>query len=294
MASGSSSERPNASARSWWTCAVAAPSRSASPAKSPPASAARASFGRVQVAHAGRGQRPAVRGRAEVPGQDGEHRGRAVHPGLDPAVGLGDVRRAQLGQGRGHLQVRVRSRGDPAEHLEDGRLAEHQAGVALLAGEHQAVQTGFVPRTPRIPKNLGPGDPAEPQHADGPVIDDRVEQRPGQRRVVQAVIDLQALVRADPRVPQPGREPRARADEQLVAIRGRAVRDGDEQVPQARVAGMISVSATTARSWTVRPLPANHRCLTSHVASVSSKVMSAYHIPLAGPGKHAPADLRAA
>src|SRR6516162_3293798 len=50
---------------------------------------------------------------------------------------------------------------------------------------------------------------------------------------------------------------------------------------------MISVSATTARSCTVRPLPANHRCLTSHVASVSSKVMSAYHIPVAGPGKHA-------
>src|SRR6478672_777405 len=57
---------------------------------------------------------------------------------------------------------------------------------------------------------------------------------------------------------------------------------------------MISVSATIARSWTVRPLPANHRCLTSHVASVSSKVMSAYHIPVAGPGKHAQADFRAA
>src|SRR4029077_20273515 len=57
--------------------------------------------------------------------------------------------------------------------------------------------------------------------------------------------------------------------------------------------GMISVSATTARSWTVRPLPANHRCLTSHVASVSSKVMSAYHIPVADPGKHAQADFRA-
>src|SRR4051794_103870 len=42
---------------------------------------------------------------------------------------------------------------------------------------------------------------------------------------------------------------------------------------------MISVSATTARSWTVRPLPANHRCLTSQVASVSSKVMSVYHTP---------------
>src|SRR5712692_4319838 len=52
---------------------------------------------------------------------------------------------------------------------------------------------------------------------------------------------------------------------------------------------MISVSATTARSWTVRPLPANHLCLTSHAASVSSKVMSAFPIPLAGPGKHAPA-----
>src|SRR5260370_25561730 len=52
---------------------------------------------------------------------------------------------------------------------------------------------------------------------------------------------------------------------------------------------MISVSATTARSWTVRHLPANHLCLTSHTASVSSKVMTAYPIPLGGPGKHAPA-----
>src|SRR5580658_6724963 len=50
---------------------------------------------------------------------------------------------------------------------------------------------------------------------------------------------------------------------------------------------MISVSATTARSWTVRPLPANHRCLTSQVASVSSNVMSlASHLPRPGPGKH--------
>src|SRR5260370_14466484 len=57
---------------------------------------------------------------------------------------------------------------------------------------------------------------------------------------------------------------------------------------------MISVSATTARSWTVSPLPANHRCLTSHVASTSSKVMGVYPIPLAGPGKRAPADLWAA
>jgi len=34
--------------------------------------------------------------------------------------------------------------------------------------------------------------------------------------------------------------------------------------------------------------------LTSHVASVSSKVMSAYHIPVADPGKHTQADFRAA
>ena len=38
-------------------------------------------------------------------------------------------------------------RGDPAERLEDGRIAEHQAGVALLPGQHQAVQPG--PGRPR-------------------------------------------------------------------------------------------------------------------------------------------------
>ncbi len=101
---------------------------------------------------------------------------------------LGDMRRAQLGQCRGHLQVRVRPGGDPAEHLEDGGLAEHQAGVALLAGEHQAVQPGLVGGSPG---KIGPGDPAEPQHPHGPVVQDRVKQRPGQRRVVQPVIDLQ-------------------------------------------------------------------------------------------------------
>ena len=239
MASGSSSEVPNASARSWWTCAVATPSRSASPAKSPPASAAvpsahrprGAQSQRVQVTDAGGGQRPAVRGRAQVAGQDGQHRGRAVDPGLGPAVGLRDVRRAELGQRRGDLQVGVGARGDPAEHLEDGRLAEHQAGVALLAGEHQAVQALASPG------QVGPGDPAEPQRADGPVGHDRVQQRPGQVAVVQRVVDRHALVRPDPGVPEPGGQPGAQADEQLVAVGGRAVRDGDQQMPQARITG---------------------------------------------------------
>ena len=248
-ASGSSSEMPNASARSACTCAVATPSRSASPAKSPPAgcrrrpctgppAAAVAAVQRVQVAHAGRGQRPAVGGGAQVAGQDRQHGGRAVDPGLDPAVRLRHVRRAELGQRRGHLQVRVRARRDPAEHLEDGRLAEHQAGVALLAGQHQAVQAALAAGgSPGGPRQVGPGDLAEAQRADGPVGHDRVQQRPGQVAVVQPVVDLPPVLRPDPGVPQPGGQPGAQADEQLVAVGGGAVRDGDDQVPQAGVAG---------------------------------------------------------
>ena len=193
---------------------------------------------RVQVADAGRGQRPAVRGGPQVAGQDGQDRGRALDAGLGPAVRLGDVRRAELGQRRGDLQVRVRARRDPAEHLEDGRFPEHQAGVALLAGQDQAVQAAGRPGgPPGGPRQVGPGELAEAQRADGPVGHDRVKQRPGQVAVVQPVVDLPPVLRPDPDVPEPGGQPGALADEQLVAIGGRAVRDGDQQVPQARVAG---------------------------------------------------------
>ena len=46
------------------------------------------------------------------------------------------------GERGGHLEVRVGTGGEPAEHLEDRLLAEDQAGVALLAAEHQAVEPG--------------------------------------------------------------------------------------------------------------------------------------------------------
>ena len=47
---------------------------------------------------------------------------------------------SRAGQGGGHLQVRVGTGAEPAEHLEDGLLAEHQAGVALLGPDHEVVE----------------------------------------------------------------------------------------------------------------------------------------------------------
>ena len=103
----------------------------------------------VQVAHAGRGERPAVGGRAQVRGRMAEDGGLAVHrwsrSSRAARATCGEPSRAQRG---GHLQVGVGAGRGPAEHLEDGLLAEDQAGVALLGGEHQAVQAGVDQRLP--------------------------------------------------------------------------------------------------------------------------------------------------
>src|ERR1700689_1150185 len=136
-----SSSVPNAAARSAWPGGGAAPSRRASPEKSPPASAARRSGlayrSRTLVAAS---VQPSVASRRyldRIARPGGEPPRLAVRA---PAGRPPPRRRAEAVERGADLEVRVGPGGEPAEDLEDGLLAEDQAGVGLLAGEDEAVQ----------------------------------------------------------------------------------------------------------------------------------------------------------
>ncbi len=109
----------------------------------------------------------------------------AVQPGLDPAQRLRHVRGPAHGQRPGHFQVGVGAGGGAAEHLEDGGLAEHHAGVALLAGQHQALLAGV---------DLGARLVREAQQPGPAAVGDGLQQPPGQVRVVQRVVGHPAVV----------------------------------------------------------------------------------------------------
>jgi hypothetical protein len=183
----------------------------------------------VQVAQADGCQRPAIARPGQVPGQDREQHRVVAVAGLDPAERLGDVSRAAPGQRPVHLEVGVLAGEEPAQHLEDGRLAEDQAGIALLAGQHQAVQAGLDDRA-RLPD--------EAQRADGPLLGEAAEQDLGELRVVQRVICRPVRAgRSDNRVPQGAGKIRTDADQDLVPGGLAAERYGDDQLPQLGVAG---------------------------------------------------------
>ena len=128
----------------------------------------------VQVAQAGGGQRPAVAGR-----RAGTCDRIASRIGSSPPLvsihpnGSATCARAAPGQRAVHLEVRVLAGEEPAQHLQDGRLAEDQAGVALLAGQHQAVQAGVDDRA-RLP--------GEAHRADGPLLGHAAQQDLGRAR----------------------------------------------------------------------------------------------------------------
>ena len=185
---------------------------------------------RGQAPDAGRGQRPAVTGPGQVARQHPEQDRVAVQLGLDPAVGRRHVHRAQPGQGRGHLQVGVRAGEQPAEHLEDGGLAEDHAGVALLGGDHAAAG----PRPERHARLA-----AELQRAGRPLLRHARQQAADQVGIVQGVVDGGAVRQLpDDRVGQPVRDLPPQPDQHLVPGVGRdsGLAHGDDQVPQGRFA----------------------------------------------------------
>ena len=175
-------------------------------------------LGRVEVPHAGRRERPAVRGGPQVAGQDAQDDRGPVQPGLDPAQRLGYVGGTAHGQGPGHLQVRVGARGGPAEHLKDAGFAEHQAGVALLAGQHQAVQAGI---------DLGARLVREAQRPRPAAVGDGLEQQPGQVRVVQRVVGHPPVVgHPDQHMPQVVWHFLPQPEEELVGVHHAALDQG--------------------------------------------------------------------
>jgi len=140
------------------------------------ASAARVPSSVRKVATPGRGQRPSSPRRPAVTGQDGQHRGRAVDNGLTQPKGSAMCDDQKWAKRRGPPRGPGSAWADPADnHLEDGGLANTTAGVALLASEHQAVQAAWI-------SARAPGDRRMPTLRSSTIA---VEQRPGQRRVVQ-------------------------------------------------------------------------------------------------------------
>jgi hypothetical protein len=132
----------------------------------------------------------------------------------------------------GDLEVRVGPGGEPAEDLEDRLLAEDEAAVGLLAGEDEAVEPGLEVRAL---------DLVHPQRADARVARDGGQDRLGQVGVVQRVVrDFAGRAvpdGADAGVLEPLGQLAPQPDEDLVVVHRRAVRDGDDQMAQLRVAG---------------------------------------------------------
>ncbi len=185
----------------------------------------------VEVPQARDRQRPAIARRRQEPGQDGEQRrvAVAVDRGLDPAVRLGHVRRSPPGQRPVHLEVGMLAGKQPAQHLEDRRVAEGQAGVALLAGHHQAVCPAIDDR---------PGLPGEAERADGQLLADAAQQDPGEHGIVQGVVGRPAGAgRPDDGAPQLLGYVLADAGQDLVPGGLAVLEYRDDQVPQPGVTG---------------------------------------------------------
>jgi hypothetical protein len=183
----------------------------------------------VEVAQAGGGQGPAVAGPGQVPGQDREQDLVVAVARLHPPERLGHVRRAAPRQRAGHLEVGILAGEEPAQHLEDGRFAEDQAGVALLAGQHQAVQAGVDDRA-RFPPEL--------HRAGGPLLREAAQQDLGQPGVVQRLVGGAARPgRPHDRVPQPPGHVGPDAGQDLVPGGLPVGGYGNDQVPQLGVAG---------------------------------------------------------
>ncbi len=199
-------------------------------------------------------------------------------------------------QGTRDLQIRVGAGVRPPEHLEDGLLAKDHAGVALLAGEHQAVEPGVDGGV-----RLG----GEAHRPDGLLAGHGLQQPPGQRRVVQRVVGHPRLARlgvarrADHRMHEPVRDRRPQAGQQLVPVGAAGLGDGDDQVVQAGIAlhqhrvgddGEAVDRGALAREPALAGEPARQRFLECHLGSTLSRRPSAslWSTPAHGCRSHSP------
>ena len=168
------------------------------------------------------------------------------------------------------LDVGVDAGGDAAEDLEDRRLLEHHAGVALLGADH--------PRR-RVQRQLGVGLLLEAHAAIGarPTVDQR-QQVLGGRRVVERVVAGALAVGADgrdrrctrrsarcPSAPSPGSAPRCRRCRRRRAAPGRG----------RRAAGSTRRLGRFASS---RLRPAYQRCWGSHSANGRSRRIISFSV----------------
>ena len=137
-----------------------------------------------QVADAGEREVPPVARGAQELLEHGEleRLGTRAAGDLQPAVEGGDVVGAGPGEHLVDGDVRVDPRGDLAEDLEQGVLAEHHRGVGLLAAEQRRVG---------VQVELVPGQPVEHQLAlgDRTAVGDPGRERPEQVRHRVAVVD---------------------------------------------------------------------------------------------------------
>jgi hypothetical protein len=187
-----------------------------------------------EVAHAGERDLPAVARRAE---ELLEHRQVQVL-GLDPAVEVGDVGRARLGEDPVGGDVGVLARRDLAEDLEHRVLAVEHRRVRLLAAEHRAVGVGH---------QVVVAEAHEPERPVAARLQERPEE-PGHRRpVVQRVVGvppavLGLLPPADEGVVEPSLRVGVERERQLVELllpvvvaQGHEVHDDDRLVRSGRV-----------------------------------------------------------
>ncbi len=183
---------------------------------------------RVEPPERLRRQRPAVAGVREELRQHGEQHRLAADVRLDPAERRGDPVRAEPRERVRDLEIGVGAGEQPPQHLEDRRLAEDQAGVALL-GREQSARLPVVQRRGRLPDEAQPARRA--------LLRDTAQQDGRQVRIVQPVVAAHAGQLPDDGVGRDARRQLAAAAEQHLEPGLHADLPGlDDQVPQLRIA----------------------------------------------------------
>ena len=225
--SASTGSVPSASARSACTSATARPSRSASPAKSPPTSPACSSGAAIRsrtlvVAIA----QPSTASETNCWSMPTVVGSPSRSPVIEPS-GARDVLAADTLQRAVQQQVLVLARGQLPEQLEDVLPAVDQGGVALLRRDRPRAQTGLQ-LDARLVLEDERADAALPRH--------QVQQHAGDVEVAGRLVGVEVADRADPAAGRDLRRVRPPAHEQLVRLAPVVLDDLDDHVQQLRIA----------------------------------------------------------